>query len=140
MIRLLYTLIVSEMTLIMILSFKTPFRKLAILTLDKVKRGRGPIIVKTVSGTIFMVLLSSVYTLMEIQNQSIDSAAINPTDQVLMAKHLLEASLMGFSLFLALIVDRIHHYIRELRLLRKSMQALKDNHQNSSVSDNKTNG
>ncbi|KAK9155661.1 hypothetical protein Sjap_003141 [Stephania japonica] len=50
---------------------------------------------------------------------------VNPTDQVLMARHLLEASLMGFSLFLALMIDRLHHYIRELRLLRKSMEAIK---------------
>ncbi|CBI28815.3 unnamed protein product, partial [Vitis vinifera] len=42
-----------------------------------------------------------------------------------MARHLLEASLMGFLLFLALMIDRLHHYIRELRLLRKAMEAEK---------------
>ncbi|KAI3944893.1 hypothetical protein MKW92_041123 [Papaver armeniacum] len=42
-----------------------------------------------------------------------------------MAKHLLEASVMGFSLFLAWMTDCLHHYIRELRLLRKSMEAVK---------------
>ncbi|GAA0154926.1 membrane traffic protein [Lithospermum erythrorhizon] len=31
----------------------------------------------------------------------------------------------GFSLFLALMIDRLHHYIRELRLRRKSMEAVK---------------
>ncbi|KAI3910685.1 hypothetical protein MKW92_009631 [Papaver armeniacum] len=30
-----------------------------------------------------------------------------------------------FSLFLAWMTDRLHHYIRELRLLRKSMEAVK---------------
>ena len=42
-----------------------------------------------------------------------------------MANHLLEASLMGFSLFLALMIDRLHHYIRELRLRRKNMEAVR---------------
>lgn len=30
----------------------------------------------------------------------------------------------GYSLFLALIIDRLHHYVRELRGLRKSMEAV----------------
>ncbi|KAI3938858.1 hypothetical protein MKW92_012481 [Papaver armeniacum] len=42
-----------------------------------------------------------------------------------MAKHLFEASVMGFSLFLAWMTDCLHHYIVELRLLRKSMEAVK---------------
>lgn len=31
----------------------------------------------------------------------------------------------GFLLFLSLMIDRLHHYIRELRLLRKTMEAAK---------------
>ncbi|XP_042486976.1 B-cell receptor-associated protein 31-like [Macadamia integrifolia] len=125
MIQLLFTVIFAEMALIMILLFKTPLRKLVIMCLDRVKRGRGPVMVKTVAGTVFVVLLSSVYSMMKIQKRSIDAGAANPTDQVLMAKHLLEASLMGFSLFLTLMIDRLHHYIRELRLRRKAMEAVK---------------
>ncbi|OVA09780.1 B-cell receptor-associated 31-like [Macleaya cordata] len=125
MIHLLFTVIVAEMALIMILLFKTPLRKLVIMGLDRVKRGRGPVMVKTVAGTVVVVLASSVYSMMKIEKRSIDAGAVNPTDQVLMAKHLLEASLMGFTLFLAWMTDRLHHYIRELRLLRKSMEAVK---------------
>ncbi|KAF6168254.1 hypothetical protein GIB67_011639 [Kingdonia uniflora] len=124
MIQLLFTVIFSEMALVMILLFKTPLRKLVIMTLDRVKRGRGPIVVKTIGGTVFLVLISSGYSIVKIQKRSVDGM-VNPTDQVLMAKHLLEASLMGFTLFLALMIDRLHHYIRELRLLRKSMEAVK---------------
>ncbi|KAL0012308.1 hypothetical protein SO802_007416 [Lithocarpus litseifolius] len=122
--QLLFTVILSEMALILVLLFKTPLRKLVILGLDRVKRGRGPIMVKTVGATVFVVLLSSVYSLTEIQKRWIDEGALNPTDQVLMAKHLLEATLMGSSLFLALMIDRLHHYIRELRIRRKSMEAV----------------
>ncbi|XP_010252455.1 PREDICTED: uncharacterized protein LOC104594039 [Nelumbo nucifera] len=139
MIQLLFTLIFAEMALILLFLFKTPLRKLIIMGLDRVKRGRGPVMVKTVCGTILVVLLSSVYSMTKIQNRSMDSAGIvNPTDQVLMAKHLLEASLMGFSLFLALMIDRLHHYIRELRLLRKSMEAVKK--QNRGFEDGKNGG
>ncbi|XP_028797080.1 B-cell receptor-associated protein 31-like [Neltuma alba] len=41
----------------------------------------------------------------------------------------------GFVLFLSLMIDRLHHYIRELRLLRKTMEAVKK--QNRSFEDGK---
>lgn len=117
--------IVAEMALILTLIFKTPLRKLVIMSLDKIKRGRGPVMVKTVAMTVFVVLVFSLYSMAKIQNRTIEAGAVNPTDQVLMAKHMLEASLMGFLLFLSLMIDRLHHYIRELRLLRKTMEAAK---------------
>ncbi|RDX63057.1 B-cell receptor-associated protein 31 [Mucuna pruriens] len=71
-------------------------------------------------------LEASLYSILKIHNRGIqDSAAVNPTDQVLMAKHLLEATLMGAVLFLALMIDRLHHYIRELRIRRKGMEVVK---------------
>lgn len=95
MIQLLYSVIFAEMALILLLLFKTPLRKLIILSFDRIKRGRGPVVVKTIGATVFVVLTSSVYSLLNIQRRSIDGAALNPTDQVLASKHLLEASLMG---------------------------------------------
>ncbi|KAF5474834.1 hypothetical protein F2P56_006694 [Juglans regia] len=123
--QLLFAVIFSEMSLILVMLFKTPLRKLVIAGLDRLKRGRGPIMVKTVAATVFVVLMSSVYSMTKIQKRWIEEGALNPTDQVLMAKHLLEATLMGSSLFLALMIDRLHHYIRELRIRRKSMEAVK---------------
>lgn len=64
--------------------------------LDRLKRGRGPLMVKTVAGTLVVVLASSIYSMINLQKREIeDGGAVNPTDQVLMAKHLLEATLMG---------------------------------------------
>ncbi|CAN1220194.1 hypothetical protein LINPERPRIM_LOCUS1822 [Linum perenne] len=97
MIQLLYSVILTEMVLILMLLFKTPLRKLVIMALDRVKRGRGPVMVKTVSATVFVVLCSSLYSMVMIQNRSIEAGAPNPTDQVLESTHLLEASLMGNS-------------------------------------------
>ncbi|CAK7351421.1 unnamed protein product [Dovyalis caffra] len=136
MIQLLFTVIFSEMAMILLFLFKTPLRKLLIMGLDRVKRGRGPVMVKTVAGTVFVVLMSSVYSMVKIRKRGIDDGGVvNPTDQVLMAKHLLEATLMGSVLFLALMIDRLHHYIRELRMRRKSMEAVKK--QNRSFEEGK---
>lgn len=95
MIQLLFTLIFAEMTLIVAFVFKTPARKLVIMSLDRVKRGRGPIVVKTVAGTVFVVMIATVYNVVAIQRRWIQDSEVNPTDQILLAKHLLEASLMG---------------------------------------------
>ncbi|XP_011008025.1 PREDICTED: uncharacterized protein LOC105113519 [Populus euphratica] len=136
MIQLLFTVIFSEMAMILLFVFKTPLRKLLIMSLDRVKRGRGPVMVKTVAGTVFVVLMSSVYSMVKIQKRWIDDGgAVNPTDQVLLAKHLLEATLMGSILFLGLMIDRLHHYIRELRVRRKTMEDVKK--QNRSFEDGK---
>ncbi|KAB2007211.1 hypothetical protein ES319_D10G012600v1 [Gossypium barbadense] len=125
MFQLLFMVIFSEMAVIMVLSFKTPLRKLTLMVLDRVKRGRGPLMVKTVAATIAVVMISSVYSMMTIKKRWIDDGSANPTEQILMVKHLLEATLMGGVLFLALMIDRLHHYIRELRIRRKSMEAIK---------------
>ncbi|KAI9094265.1 hypothetical protein K1719_026847 [Acacia pycnantha] len=135
MIQLLYSVIFGQMLLILALLFKTPFRKLLIITLDRVKRGRGPIVVSTVGATLLIVLASSLYSMVKIQRRILEGGLVNPTDEVLMSKHMLEASLMGFVLFLSLMIDRLHHYIRELRLLRKTMEAVKK--QNRGFEDGK---
>lgn len=127
MIQLLFAAILAEGSLILLLLFKTPLRKLAIVGLDRVKRGHGPVVVTTVAATVWVVLGSGVYSMFKIRRRGAEDGggAANPTDQVLMAKHLLECTLMGATLFLALMIDRLHHYIRELRLRRKSMEAVK---------------
>ena len=43
----------------------------------------------------------------------------------------------GFSLFLALMIDRLHHYIRELRILRKTMEAAKKQNRTAEETKNK---
>jgi len=100
MIQLLFTVIFVEAVVVMLLLFSTPLRRLLLSALNQVKRGRGPIIVKTISGTIFAVLLSSVYNSIMIKRRgkSDEAADLSPTDQVLFAKHLLESSLMGIVL------------------------------------------
>ncbi|XP_054791383.1 uncharacterized protein LOC129297015 isoform X2 [Prosopis cineraria] len=125
MIQSLFTVIFLEAVAIMMILFKTPLRKLVIMGLDRVKRGRGPVMAKTMGGTVLVMLLSSVHSILKIQKRRIEDGAINPTYQVIVAKHLVEATLMGAVLFLALMVDRLHHYIKELQIRRNNMEAMK---------------
>lgn len=136
MIQLLFMLMFGEMAGILLLLFRTPLRKLLIMGLDRVKRGRAPLVVKSVAATVFVMMMYTVYTIREIQSRPME--ALNPTDHVLLANYMLEASLMGFSLFLSFMIDKLHHYIRELRLLRKAMEATKK--QNRGFEDSKNGG
>ena len=85
--------------MIMVLLFNTPLRKLLIIALDRFKRGRRPLVLSTVAATLVAVLLSGVYSMLDIQKRGIDEHAANPTDQVLMANHLLQTTLIGTVLF-----------------------------------------
>ncbi|KAI4371147.1 hypothetical protein MLD38_019413 [Melastoma candidum] len=125
MTHLLFLALLLESSLILFLLFKTPLRKLSILSLDRLKRGRGPVVVKTVCGTLLVLLGSGVRSMAKIRGRGSDDSPVGPTDQVLMARHMLETTLLGAILFLALMIDRLHHYIRELRLRRKGMEAAK---------------
>ncbi|KAK8575435.1 hypothetical protein V6N13_033328 [Hibiscus sabdariffa] len=125
MLQLLFIVIFVEMVVIVSLSFKTPLRKLILLILDRVKRGSGPVVVKTVAGTVAVVMLSSVYSMMLIKKRWMEDGNATQTDEILMAKNLLETTLMGGLLFHAYIIDKLHHYIKELRIRRKTMETAK---------------
>jgi B-cell receptor-associated protein 31 len=124
--------LVAEAAVAATLLFKTPLRKLAVLGIDRLKRGRrAPVAVKTVAGVVVALLASTLYSMAEISGRATggdpDSGgggALTPTDQVLFSRHLLEATLMGYSLFLALVIDRLHQYIRELRGFKKNLEAV----------------
>lgn len=92
-----FTIVFTEMALILTLLFETPLQKILILGLDKLKQGRGPLVAKSVGATVLVVLSSTVYNVIEIHKRSIESGTLNPTEEVLMADLLLEASLMGKS-------------------------------------------
>ncbi|KAH0720464.1 hypothetical protein KY290_005412 [Solanum tuberosum] len=136
MIQPLFALVFLEVVVILTLIFRTPLRKPVLMALDKSKQGRGPVIVKSAGGTLFVVLVSILFNVTLMQNRATDSGTVNPTDQVLLANHLLEASLLGFTLFLALVIDRLHYYIKELRLLRKTLEGEKKTNQSRDQVEN----
>lgn len=117
MIYVFFMVLFAEMAMILLLMFKTPLRKLLIFALDRMKRGRAPLVVKSVGATVFTIMIYQIYNVSYMRSRPGDT--IGPTDQIILAYQMLEASLIGFSIFLSLMIDRLHHYIRELRMLRK---------------------
>uniref|UniRef100_A0A2N9GBP4 Uncharacterized protein n=1 Tax=Fagus sylvatica TaxID=28930 RepID=A0A2N9GBP4_FAGSY len=73
----------------------TPLRPLVIMGLDRSKQGRGPLVAKSVAGTMVVVFGSAIYSAMEIRKRVKDTGMMNPTDEVLQAHRQLEASLIG---------------------------------------------
>ncbi|KAI4354329.1 hypothetical protein L6164_003199 [Bauhinia variegata] len=127
MIQLLFLVLFAEGVLAFLLLVKIgPLRDLVIKSLDQLKMGKGPATVKTIAGTMSVILFSSVMSIFKIQNKGAKLGTMSPMDQVLWRTHLLEASLMGFTLFLGFIIDRMHHYLRKLINLRSNAGASKE--------------
>ncbi|XVF32168.1 hypothetical protein REPUB_Repub17cG0058500 [Reevesia pubescens] len=122
MIQLLFLVLFAEAVVAFLLLVKIgPLRELVIKSLDQLKMGKGPATMKTIAGTMSVILLSSLLSIIKIQNKGAKLGTMSPMDQVLWRTHLLEASLMGFTLFLGFIIDRMHHYLRKLIGLRSSV-------------------
>ncbi|BBG99982.1 B-cell receptor-associated 31-like protein [Prunus dulcis] len=140
LVYLLCALIFSEMVLIMTLLFDAPMTKMAILELDSLKlnQGKGLLIVKIVTGTLFLVLMANFYSVLRItmKNRTNEGGGLNPTEEVLKSMNILQISLIGIVLFLVLMIDSLHHYIRGLPSLVMAMEAAKT--QNQSFRKEKT--
>ncbi|KAJ0927050.1 putative B-cell receptor-associated protein [Helianthus annuus] len=76
--------------------------------------------VLTIAGTMSVILFSNWVSIVKIQNKGAKIGTMTPMDQVLWRTHLLEASLMGFSLYLGFLIDRMHHHLQKLINLRKN--------------------
>ncbi|XP_047977707.1 B-cell receptor-associated protein 31-like [Salvia hispanica] len=117
MIPLFFLVVSAEGLIAFLLMVKIgPFRELVIKGLDQVKMRRATVL--TIAGTIFAILLSDLYSILKIQNKGTKHGTMTPMDQVLWRTNLLEATLMGFSLFLGFLIDRMHHYIQKLMKVR----------------------
>ncbi|XP_011013138.1 PREDICTED: uncharacterized protein LOC105117241 [Populus euphratica] len=125
MINLLFTVVFTEMAVILILLFRTPVRKLVIMAIDQLKQGKGPLVAKTVATTLIVVFTSVLHNALQIRKRLLDAGAVNSADEVLMVERILEASLLGFSLFQALMIDRLHCYIKELLQIRTELEEVK---------------
>ncbi|XVF81213.1 hypothetical protein PTKIN_Ptkin15bG0138100 [Pterospermum kingtungense] len=122
MIQLLFLVLFAEGVVAFLLLVKVgPLRELVLKSLDQFKMGKGPATMKTVAGTMSVILISGLWSIVKIQNKGAKLGTMSPMDQVLWRTHLLEVSLMGFVLFLGFLIDRMHHYLRKLIRLRSSV-------------------
>ncbi|QHO33826.1 hypothetical protein HN873_028481 [Arachis hypogaea] len=127
MIQLLYMVLFVECVMGFLLLVKVgPLRELMMKTIEQVKMGKGPATVKTIAGTMSVILISSLMSIVKIQNKGAKLGTMSPMDQVLWRTHVLEASLMGFTLFLGFIIDRVHHYMQKLSKLRSNAGASRE--------------
>ncbi|MQL81800.1 hypothetical protein Taro_014251 [Colocasia esculenta] len=103
MIPLLFLVLFAEGAVAFLLMVKIgPLRELTMKGLDQLKTGKGPATMKTLACTVGVIFLSSLVSIVKIQNKDTKLGTVTPMDQVLWRTHLLEASLTGYTLFLAL--------------------------------------
>ncbi|KAI3801148.1 hypothetical protein L1987_29251 [Smallanthus sonchifolius] len=119
MIQLLFVLVFAEAVVAFLLMVKIgPLRELVMNGLDQVKMRKGTVL--TIAGTMSVILFSNWVSIVKIQNKGAKIGTMTPMDQVLWRTHLLEASLMGFSLYLGFLIDRMHHHLQKLINLRRN--------------------
>ncbi|KAK4365594.1 hypothetical protein RND71_013474 [Anisodus tanguticus] len=119
MIQLLFIVLCLEGMVAFLLMVKIgPLRELVMKCLDQVKMRKGTVL--TIAGTISAILFSNFISIIKIQNKGAKIGTITPMDQVLWRTNLLEATLMVFLLFLGFLIDRMHHYLRKLIVLRNT--------------------
>ncbi|XP_010552045.1 PREDICTED: B-cell receptor-associated protein 31 [Tarenaya hassleriana] len=127
MIQLLFLVLFVEGAIAFLMLVKIgPLRELVMKSLDQLKMGKGPATVKTIAGTMSVILLSTLMSIVKIQNKGAKLGTMSPMDQVLWRTHLLEASLMGVVLFLGFVIDRMHHYLTKLLYLRSNIGMSKE--------------
>lgn len=127
MIQLLFLVLFAEGAVAFLLMVKIgPLRDMMMRMLDQLKTGKGPATVKTLACTMSVIFLSSLANIVKIQNRGAKLGTITPMDQVLWRTHLIEASLIGYTLFLAFVIDRLHHYLTKMITLRKTASASRE--------------
>lgn len=114
------TVLSAQMVIILLLLFKSRFRKPLIIWLDGLKRGKAQLVVKSLSATVFAVMMYSIYSVVDFRSRS-----VNFSNHVILAYHILEAYLMGFSLFLLLTIGYLHTYITEVVTVTEAIRDLR---------------
>ncbi|KAM7266016.1 hypothetical protein ACFE04_003699 [Oxalis oulophora] len=134
MIQLLFMVLFAEGAIALLLLIKIgPLRELVIKSLDQLKMGKGPATVKTIAGTMSVILLSSLMSIIKIQNKGAKLGTMSPMDQYTRSQRASwlsgisrELGLFGFTLFLGFIIDRMHHYLSKLIKIRDSIGSSKE--------------
>ncbi|XP_052208247.1 uncharacterized protein LOC127812029 [Diospyros lotus] len=108
-------LVIGEMLLLLCILYRTPLREPLMVVLD------CPVVISTLGGILLALLLSTIYTIGKLHLRSTDSdgSVILMEDQVLMANKVLEASLIGFLLFVLLMIGKLHLLLREHSSLKR---------------------
>ncbi|KAK1271446.1 hypothetical protein QJS04_geneDACA012668 [Acorus gramineus] len=126
MLQLLFLVLFAEGAAAFLLMVKIgPLREMVMRALDQLKMGRGPsmVIVKTLACTAAAIFMSSIFSIVKIQNKGAKLGTVTPMDQVIWGTQLLDASLLGFILYLGFVIDRMHRYLRKLTGLKETVSS-----------------
>ncbi|KAK1259654.1 hypothetical protein QJS04_geneDACA020781 [Acorus gramineus] len=124
MLQLLFLVLFAEGAAAFLLMVKIgPLRELVMRSIDQLKMGPSMVIVKTLACTALAIFLSSVFGVVKIQNKGAKLGTVTPMDQVIWGTQLLDASLLGFILFLGLVIDRMHRFLQKLTALKETISS-----------------
>eukprot|EP00249_Psilotum_nudum_P004191 c17735_g1_i2 orf=374-1090(+) len=125
MIALLTSIVVMEGCIVILLMIHlTVIQRPLMKGLEVLRTGKGAATVKTVFGSVFIVLAATINSICKIERRTMELGSSTPTDQYVQCNHLLEASLLGYTLFLGLVINRLHHYLQQIVSLRINLETL----------------
>ncbi|XP_047338129.1 uncharacterized protein LOC124941819 [Impatiens glandulifera] len=109
MIQLLYALLLAGMSILLLL-LSSATRKPVAIAIDRAKRRHNFRVVSiTVLSNLLVLLVYNIYSIIvKSQYRFSDSNPIDPTDQLIITEKLLAASLLGFLLFLYVVICNLH--------------------------------
>ncbi|GLJ15707.1 hypothetical protein SUGI_0258570 [Cryptomeria japonica] len=122
MIQLLTMVVIGEGMVAVLVSLDLPPISKVARSINYASSSRFTAVIGTLAGTMFVILGSSITSIMKIQGRSRELGAVTPTDQILMKTHMLEASLMGYALLLGFLIDRLHYFVRRVDALKKEVK------------------
>lgn len=87
--------------------------------------GRLSALPRTFAVTMALILAPTLYNIFTIHRRIAKLGAPTPADHFMLRTYLLEASLIGFSLFLAMVTSQLHSQLCEIGSLRSKVETLK---------------
>ncbi|KAJ7546124.1 hypothetical protein O6H91_08G026200 [Diphasiastrum complanatum] len=99
-----------------------PLYKMARRAVDLVKTGKGTAIGLMIFATLLVMLASTIFRIRKIQKNLRKYDRTSHGDQFILKTQIQEASLMGFSLLLGVVIIRLHSYLQQIESLQLQLQ------------------
>ncbi|MCO5571915.1 hypothetical protein L7F22_025666 [Adiantum nelumboides] len=102
-----------------------PLRTLAMKLVSVVKVGVAAIMVKILAGATVINLASTINGIHKILRRMSKMASPTSADHFILRTYLLDSFLMGTSLLLLLVINRLHNQVNQIDLLKLNVETLK---------------
>ncbi|KAG6551325.1 hypothetical protein Mapa_007111 [Marchantia paleacea] len=122
-------LLIESCLALLLVSRIKPLVKTACLIVDISKTTKGSAVSKTLAATLFVLLASSIATFVKARQHMLEHHGSevhgSPAEFFMMRTAELESALSGFILLLALMINRVHFFLREASGLKLSLEVVK---------------